>query len=461
MKFLEEKLYNFIQRALGAHAGQAVELKKIFSFINYVFLEKIFRVLISFAIGVMVTRYLGPEKYGVLSFIIAFVTLLTPLSSLGLEDVLIVEIKHNPKNINAILGTAFFMRIVGTVLMLVLSCSVMYYCWPNDEMYVFFVFLYSISYFFISFDVIDVYFQSQVEAKPVTLAKQIGLIISTLAKLILIFIQAPLKYFFYTFILDAFIVALVLVYFYYKKADKSIFNWRISFDKVIVLIKRCLPLMLATFAILIYMKIDQVMIKQILGDYKVGIYAVAVNISEIFYIVPVTIISSFFPAIISSRKRSLEEYGHRLQKLYNYTILVSVALIIPVVFVSKFVIGLLFGQNFIEASPILNIYVSTTLFVVFAVISGKTLILEGAERLILNRTIVGALVNVLLNFILIPRFELYGAAVATIVAYILAVFFYDICHFETRENFKRKCRSLMLHHSIKSIFFLKEIDGGV
>jgi O-antigen/teichoic acid export membrane protein len=66
--------------------------------------------------------------------------------------------------------------------------------------------------------------------------------------------------------------------------------------------------LLSGIAIMIYMKIDQIMLGQMVGDEAVGIYSAAVRISEVWYFVPIAIVASVFPAILEAKKRSETQY---------------------------------------------------------------------------------------------------------------------------------------------------------
>jgi len=179
---------------------------------------------------------------------------------------------------------------------------------------------------------------------------------------------------------------------------------------------------LSGMVISIYMKIDQVMIKEMLGAEQVGLYAAAVRLSEAWYFVPMAITSSVFPAIINAKKQSEVLYYQRLQKLYDLMVWLAVAIALPTTFLAPWVIRVLYGEAFLPAAGVLSIHIWAGVFVFLGVASGKWLLTENYTRIAFYRTFIGAIVNVVLNIILIPKYGINGAASATLISYFVATF---------------------------------------
>ena len=195
-------------------------------------------------------------------------------------------------------------------------------------------------------------------------------------------------------------------------------------------------------AIMVYMKIDQIMLGQMLGDEAVGIYSAAVRISEVWYFIPMMIVASVFPAILEAKKRDDGQYIQPLQRLYDLMVWLSVAIALPMTFVSTPIVVALFGPNYAESGPVLAIHIWASVFVFLGVASSQWFIAENRQILSFQRTLLGAIVNVILNLILIPYFGPIGAAVATVVAYAIAAFLADLLQKETRQMFAMKLSSM-------------------
>ena len=193
---------------------------------------------------------------------------------------------------------------------------------------------------------------------------------------------------------------------------------------------------------MIYLRIDQIMIKEILGEYEVGIYSAAKRISEAFYFVPMLICASLFPAILNAKKQSEELYKKRLQALYTFMVWTAIAIALSITFLADWIVALLFGRAYIDAAQVLIIHVWASIFVFLIVASGKWLIIENLQKLSFWRAFSGSVLNILLNVILIPNYGVNGAAVATLISYSFAGLLFDYLNIQTRELFFMKIKTL-------------------
>jgi O-antigen/teichoic acid export membrane protein len=181
-------------------------------------------------------------------------------------------------------------------------------------------------------------------------------------------------------------------------------------------------LMLSGIVVMIYMRIDQIMIKHMINEEAVGYYAVAVRLCEAWYFIPVTLCNSIFPAIVNAKNVSEEFYNNRMQKLYDLLTWLAIGIAVPVTVFSSQIIQLLFGNEFSAASPVLTIYIWAGVAVFLGVASSQYLINENLTKLSFIRSFVGMVINVALNFILIPEYGIIGSAVATLVSYTVVAF---------------------------------------
>jgi len=211
------------------------------------------------------------------------------------------------------------------------------------------------------------------------------------------------------------------------------------------------PLILSGMVISIYMKIDQVMIKEMLGAQQVGHYAAAVKLSEAWYFIPMAITSHVFPAIINAKKQSEELYYQRLQKLYNLMVWLAVAIALPTTFLAPWVIRVLYGEAFLPAAGVLSIHIWASVFVFLGVASGKWFLCENYIKKNFYRTLFGMVINAVLNLILIPLYGIYGAAVATLLGQMAANLIYDIFDKQIYPSLKLKINAL------NPVYFLKRL----
>ena len=202
------------------------------------------------------------------------------------------------------------------------------------------------------------------------------------------------------------------------------------------------PLIFSGMMVLIYMKIDQVMLKEMLNSKAVGVYAAAVKLCEAWYFIPSAIMASLFPAIIESRKESEEIYEKRVQKLYELMVWGSILVALPITFLADWVIQVLFGSDFKEAATVLKIYIWGFVFVSLGVASSHWLVAENLEKHALLRSFLGAILNISLNLYLIPIYGITGAAYATLITQLFVSYIFFGFSKNTRQSFVLSTRAL-------------------
>lgn len=404
--------------------------------------EQMLRIVSGLFVGIWVARYLGPVQFGLFSYVLAFTAIFGGIAKLGLDGVLVRELVNQPALKNTYLGTAFWLKVMGAFGVLVLIAIIVPFT-SNDTTTNFYIFIIAIGLVFQSFEVVEFYFQSRVLAKIISICKVTQLLLSSIIKIYLVLIHAELIWFVSITAFDAFSLAVSYFVAYKIKGNVSFLKY---FDAGAAkkLLKDSWPLIFSSLVITIYMRIDQIMIKEILGDYEVGIYSAAVRLSEAFYFIPVFITASIFPAIINAKKQSAEIYYQRLNRLYTFLVWLAIFIVLLVTFLNEWLINLLYGKSYFAAAQVLVIHIWASVFVFLGVASSKYLLAENLTKIIFVRSFFGAMINIILNFLLIPRYGGMGAAVATLIAQFLVNYLYDIFDYRLREQFLLKTKSIFL-----------------
>lgn len=392
--------------------------KKYFANTSWMFAEKVIRLLIAFFVGVYVVRYLGPENFGVLSYAISFVGLFATIATLGLDSIVVRELVKDPDRRDEVLGSVFYLRIIGAVIAVILTI-VTSFILKESFFNILLISIIVTSTLFQSLNVVEYYFQARVESKFNVYVQSSSLILASIIKVLLVLLSAPLIYFAVVYVLE-FMFLSVGFFIVYKINDLKISNWKFKSSTAIELVKDAWPLILSGVVIAVYMKIDQVMIKNMLSNKELGYYAAAVKLSEAWYFVPMAISTSLFPAIVKAKQVSEKLYFSRLQKLYDILAWMAIAIAIPVTFLSEFIIKIIFGVKFLPAAPVLTIYIWAGVATFLGVASSQYLISENMTKLSFFRTLLGLIINVFLNLILIPIYGIVGSALATLISYTLS-----------------------------------------
>lgn len=420
------------------HAGFQKYLKNT----GWMFGGRMFNLCLSFFVGVYIARYLGPSNYGLLNYAISFVGLFSFLSSFGIEGIVSREIIKNNTPKDVLLGTSFFIKLFGSFVAIT-TIVIVSLLTTKDSFTLILIFLFSLSYIPQAFNVIETYFQSQVLSKNIVKAQFISALISTILKLCVIFLNKGVFWLLSIYIVETTLFALFLLI-AFRKNGNYFTHWRFNKKIALNLLKDSWPLMLSSIAIGIYMKIDQVMIKSILGNEQVGIYAVAVKLSEAWYFVPMIITASLSPAIIKAKEISIELFNNRLSKLYFLMFWLSTSIALITTVLAYPIIKILFGNQYLAASTTLQIYVWAGIAVSLGVAVGQYILANNLMKITLYNTLLGAGINVVLNIILIPQMGINGAAIATLISYTLStsgIFIFS----KTRKHGLLMLKSILPH----------------
>lgn len=415
---------------------------------SWLLLEKVIRISLSLVIGTWVARYLGPEEFGLYAYILSFVGLFTVFASLGMDSVLVKEFVNDPSKTNKLLGTAFYLRLLGAaIVILAIVATTSLLSINNYERTL--IYIVSGTVIFQSVNVIDFYFQSRVMGKYTSYMNCAVLFVSSAIKVYLLISAAPLIAFVFVVLFDTLLFAVGYIFIYVKLSPTRM--TRIYFEKetALAILKNTWPIIISTVLATIYMKIDQVMIMNMLGSAQVGQYAAAVRISEAWYFIPAVIATSLFPAIVNAKKISDDVYQFRLQNLYSLMMYMAIAVAAVVSFFGQSLVEFMYGPEYQQAGIVLIIHIWAGIFVFLGNVNSRWMINENLQIYGAIYTGIGAVTNVGLNYILLPVIGINGAAFATLVSYGVTVYA-CLC-------FSQKTRIGFVHIS-KSIFFRGSVN---
>jgi len=378
-------------------------------------LDRVVRMAVAFLIGIWLARYLGPDQYGLFNYATAFVALFGVIASLALEGVAIRDIVREPTSKDEVLGSLFFMRLAGAVIACVLALWLILQMRPGQPTVAWLVAIFAAAQLFMAFDVIDCWFQAEVASKYTVYARGAAFLVSSAAKLLLILAGAPLIAFAWTVFAESALAAVGLVI-AYRAAGQHLRHWGGTFARAVRLLRDGWPALISGFLIMIYMRIAQVMLGELGTFADVGSYSVATRLVEVWYIVPVTLTASLFPAIIRASELAPAEYRRRIQHLYDVLLWMAIALAILVSLFAPWIVRLLFGAAYASAAPVLALQCWMATWVFFGVARAKSLYAEGALKHGMAVEITSASINVAANFALIPKHGAVGASIASLVA---------------------------------------------
>lgn len=401
--------------------------KKALKNTAWLFSEKIITLAITFLINIFLARYLAPEQFGQYNFIVSFLALLAPFTSLGLNALVTREIV-NGRSQYEVLSSSFLLRVIGGIAGAILAI-VAVLIWQSsielvDPKWLIVAAIVNISS---AFYVIEFYFQAEVASKYLVFVRVTTLAISSIAKLVCIYIKADLSFFIWVFFAELVIRGVLYAssYLYYnKRFAEAIKVEHISWDKpyALSLLKQSKWLVLSGFMSVVYLKIDQLMIGQMVGATELGIYSVAARLSEVWYFFPLALTTSFFPRLLKARNDQVK-YNLQLEQLCGILLWMAVVIAIAVSLLGTWLVPLAFGEPYAPATPILTIHIWAGCFIFMRALLSKWLIAEGLLKFSLFTHGIAAIINVVLNYVMIPKFGGEGAAISTLISYASASYF--------------------------------------
>jgi PST family polysaccharide transporter len=419
----------------------------------WIYLDRGLRLAISLGVGVWVARYLGPGPYGTLQYALAFVSLFGDVAGLGLESVTVRELVRKPGEDGALLGTVMLLRTLGGLAAVLLCFGVLALAHAPGDPARPVAAIFSLLLLLQACDTLEFPFQAGLKANLVVKARFPSALLGAAARVGLILGGFGLLSFAWVGVAEtALSTAGVMLAWRLVAAPRG--GLRLDWGLGRRLLAESWPLAFAGLAVLIYMKIDQVMLEYMLGSREVGVYAVAAKLSELWYFVPMALAASAYPSIIEARKQSPQLYQERLQKLMDGVALVGWAITLPLAFLAKPLVGLLYGPDYAASAPILVLHVWGGLFVAQGLVLARWLTVEGATRYYMLMTAAGAAVNVSLNLLLIPGLHGRGAAIATVVSYAVPGTLATLFHAKARPLFGMQMKALFYPRPLRRILQL-------
>jgi O-antigen/teichoic acid export membrane protein len=431
-KILVSQVKDFIRR-----------IKIYASNMSWIMMERVANLGITFAITILVARYLGPTQFGVLSYATSLIALFAVAGHMGLSGLVVRDLVSHPEYVPQTMGTSFVLKMVGYLFSLLLVFIFALTTKDSQDGEFLILLILASALIFQPINVLDFWFQSRLEAKFTAIAKTIALISVSIIKIGCIFLGAHLIAFAVANTVQVILTSLVLILYYYRRSPHSFKSWRFSSARAKKLFSQSWIIFLGSIFAVIYLKVDQIMLKWLVSSEEVGIYAVSASLSEAWYFVPSAIVISVFPRLIKLRESDSIQYSKRLQNLFDLLFVSALAVAVIITLTSQPLINIFFGHEYSGAAPILTVHIWAALFIFMRAAFSKWVLIENFLIFSLITHGFGALVNVGLNFFLIPLFGGLGAAYATLISYAVSSYISLSLHPKTRPIFLMMTKSML------------------
>lgn len=385
---------------------------------GWLFLDKAIRAVLGLLVGAWVARYLGPSQFGELSFYIALIAIFQSITTLGMDGIVVREIAKTSSRENTILGTVFWMRLLTGCICWISILIFFAISDPENKQGIWILGIVGASLIFQSSDVVDLWFQGKSQNKRGVYAKLSAFLVANIIKVALVLLGAELMSFAIVVGLEAALVAMAMVvsYSFYPCRNQWLKSWQLGKQ----LLMESWPYLISGISIMIYMRIDQVMIKEMLGEYELGLFTAALPFVSIWNVIPVIICTVLLPYMSRQKINAPKYFDKYLSYIFRSFWVIALGLILLTNLLSHFFIMNMYGDSYQEAIPILNIYVLTLIPVFLGVAQNIWIINEGASHLVLIQTSVGAVSSIVLNLFILPLWGIQGAAIAAVISYFVS-----------------------------------------
>ena len=387
--------------------------KKALKNIAWAICGKIFSLLSILVVGIIVARYLGKEQYGIMNYVISIVAIFQVFADFGLDFIQIREESKNPHLRDRIIGTVYGLKLFFAILTL-LAIYITVSIFIDEVSIRSYIMLYALSIIMNTTWVSRNHFTSMVWNEYVVKTEILRNVIGMVIKVGLVLLHLPLIWFICSLLFDSFLLAIGYLVSYTKKID-SIRKW--SFDKTLAfyMIRQAFPLLLSSAAIIVYNKIDQVMIGDMIDKANLGIYSVAIRFTELLVFVPTIIAQTISPMLVEMHKTDAARYEECSRIFVNVTVSLCIILALMTSLLSYPIVYVTFGKAYIGAASVLSILAFKVIGDALSQTSGQLIIIEGQQKYAPIRNIIGCVACIILNLILIQRYGIHGAAYTALI----------------------------------------------
>lgn len=405
-------------------------------------LGKMINLLSGLLVGIIVARYLGPEQYGLMDYVISYVFLFQSFAIFGLDAIEVREEARGQQPFQTIIGTAFVLKLVLSVVFM--AAVILTSWWLEADGYTtLLVAVYSLSIVFNTLGVIRNYFTAIVQNEYIVKAEIARTMIGVGIKVVLLLCHASLTWFMVAYMFDFVLVGSGYIMAYHVKIGRLV-EWRFDADVACFLLREAFPLLLTNIAVIVYQRIDHVMIGQMIDKEAVGYYSVASRFVEVLIYIPMILAQTITPVLVSARERSEEEYIHKGQQFMNLSLWCSFLAAILTSVLSYWVVRYTFGPEFLPAVAVLQVLSFKAASVALSNTAGAMLVTEGLQRWAILRDGFGCIICVVLNYMLLPRYGIMAAAFVAIASNVAAGYLADAMIPAYRHLFVRQTKALFM-----------------
>lgn len=407
--------------------------------LGYLAGERFVRMLVGFFVHTLVVRYLGPSDYGVYGYAVSFYAIFQPFVNYGAEDVYLKDIiqhKNNEKT-SEILGSGLCYKLICSFISYFVMVGSLYFVGVKDWQTISLILILGLYSFFNSFSIFEIFLQSKMDFKSISLSRLIGYLVSSGLKVLIVVLELPMVWLATVFVLEIVIGRMIVFY----KVRGNLPKLHVSQQYMKKFLTNTWPFMITVVVIGVAHKSGVFFLKEYSSLEEVGIFTVMLTLVRFMHFIPVAILTSIIPKIIETKSRDYGQYKYRLSAIYFSMVGLVFGMFCFFYIFSDYIVYLFYGKEFSHLAEILPWGVLATMTTYVNLSKAKHFLLEemNKEWLIYN---LGSMVCVLiLQFLLVPQYKIYGALAAYCGGYFVFDIIFCIVNKKYRKIFKIFLRS--------------------
>lgn len=373
---------------------------------------KIMQSGLALLINAVTARYFGPSNYGLLNYAASLVAFVTPIATMGTSEVLVGKLINTPEREGELLGTSIALNLVSSLCCIIGISSFLWLSNPDDTVANVVVGLYSLILIAQSLEQIQYWFHAKYISKYVSIISLAAYLVISIYKFILLYYKKSIYWFAISNSADYLLIAISLMIIYRVKNGTKLIVTRSAAKELLGLGKHyILPGLMG----LVLAQSDRVMLRWMYSDTEVGFYSAALSITALTGFVFNAIITSFRSFVLEEKTISKSRFEKAMTQCYGVITYLAIIQSVFLVIFAKPVVNILYGVQYDRSIGILKVLVWYTTFSYIGGVRTIWILAEGKQKYLWIISFFGMTINIVLNFLLIPRLQEVGAAIATVI----------------------------------------------
>lgn len=392
---------------------------RVFSNAKWIIICRIGQSLLQLIVGMITARYLGPSNYGLINYAASIVAFVLPFMQLGMPSTLVQELIDTPEKEGEIMGTAMLTNLVSGMASVVLLIGFVSVANRGETITLIVCALYSLSLLFRAMELMTYWFQYKLKSKyPSIIMLGVSIVLSVY-KIFIVVTGKSVYWFAIITTLEYVLSGFTMVIIYSGMKNQ---RFKFTFDMTKRLFNRSKYFILAAAMVTVFQNTDHIMLKMMVGDSQNGFYTAAITCATIFHFLYFAIVDSMRPVILESKKALSAKYEENLSSLYSIVVYTAVAQAIGFTVLAKPIVITLYGEEYLETVQVLRIIVWQIAFSHMGTVRNIWILAEGLEKYVWRINLAGALLNIILNALMIPHYGAFGAALASLLTQVFTNF---------------------------------------